>query len=232
VLIAIGAIAVVALGAGSGSDESDSSPNKSAALISEKSEIAASSRIAVHVVADLNGNGRADEDEPGAPGIEVRLSGAREMLSQTNANGDSLFENLARGNYNVEAISYSRIGGYGSVTLPSGLLTVESDKQSAVAFAIYPPFISTVRAIYGRVFRDTNKDRDYQESEAGLPGMVVTLDGTSYSTTTNQKGDYWFYNLPPGAYSVVVSGPDFTGRSHSIPMANLNRSLTVWFPVP
>ena len=49
------------------------------------------------------------------------------------------------------------------------------------------------------------KGRVIDAENLSLPGANVLLKGTNYGTITDQKGDFYFANLPAGPYEVTVS---------------------------
>lgn len=69
--------------------------------------------------------------------------------------------------------------------------------------------------ISGVVFYDTNEDGNHDEAETGVPGVLVTLTGTTTdggdSVTrrylTEADGSYVFADLEPGTYEVVEAQP-------------------------
>ncbi|WP_458334947.1 SdrD B-like domain-containing protein [Staphylococcus pseudintermedius] len=62
-----------------------------------------------------------------------------------------------------------------------------------------------------KVWEDLNKDGIQNENEPGIKGVKVTLtkeDGSTVETTTDEKGNYKFTELPNGKYKVVFETPE------------------------
>jgi outer membrane cobalamin receptor len=60
---------------------------------------------------------------------------------------------------------------------------------------LVPVFGQGIIKIYGQVFTDNGP----------AMGVVVALDRTPYSSTTDNNGFYYFYNIPTGVYSLYCS---------------------------
>jgi len=68
--------------------------------------------------------------------------------------------------------------------------------------------IGTTRqaTIFGWVYDDLNGNGQQDAGEAGLPGVLVTLDGV-FTTTTDADGLYYFITTIAGLHSVVETDP-------------------------
>jgi len=69
---------------------------------------------------------------------------------------------------------------------------------------------------------------------AGHPNMVVSnasvsLEGTSYTTTTDNNGDFVLENLPSGDYTMVINAPYFTPITQNISLSE-GQSLALSLP--
>jgi uncharacterized repeat protein (TIGR01451 family) len=83
----------------------------------------------------------------------------------------------------------------------------------------------------GHVFDDRNNDGRFDDGDTGVPGVTVTLTGTTTrgvpvarTTTTDEKGFYSFPDLLPGTYSVqegdvpgFLGGDDALGKVNGVP---------------
>lgn len=49
-----------------------------------------------------------------------------------------------------------------------------------------------------------------------IPGVVVTLKGTSYGAVTDASGHYFLKNLPVGRHTVVIKGVGFLSQEHKV----------------
>jgi hypothetical protein len=56
----------------------------------------------------------------------------------------------------------------------------------------------------GLVYLDRNRDRQRQEEEQGLPGVLVQLKRTPLKLRTNRQGEFTIQNLPPRTYDVTI----------------------------
>lgn len=52
--------------------------------------------------------------------------------------------------------------------------------------------------------------------EAGLPGIKVSLLERALDSVTDDQGRYAFHSVPPGQYTLVISGPDVDERREQI----------------
>jgi uncharacterized repeat protein (TIGR01451 family) len=61
--------------------------------------------------------------------------------------------------------------------------------------------------IHGTVFEDTNGNWEQDPGESGIPGVTITLDGVT-STTTGPDGSYTFITIVTGPHTVVETDPN------------------------
>ena len=64
--------------------------------------------------------------------------------------------------------------------------------------------------------------------DLGLINATVTLQGTSYTATTDTNGNFYLPNIPAGTYTLMVNAPGFTPLVQSITVVEeqpLNLSL-------
>ncbi|MFP4031440.1 MAG: SdrD B-like domain-containing protein [Desulfococcaceae bacterium] len=180
-------------------------------------------RLGDRVWEDMDGDGIQDEDEPGFPGVTVRLFDAAGtgVLAETvtDADGRYLFFGLTPGAYQVE---FARPPGY--VFAPQGQTgpgrdsnpdpdtgrTNASLSPGAAVLDVDAGLIPTRRIVLGDfVWRDGNGNGLPDPGE-GLGGVrVVLTDGAGAviaETVTDEAGGYRFPDLPPGDYGVRVDG--------------------------
>jgi cyclophilin family peptidyl-prolyl cis-trans isomerase len=93
-----------------------------------------------------------------------------------------------------------------STRRPARRLEVEALEERSV------PTANVANALTGTAFVDHNGTGVFGPGDALLPGVSVTLSGTSFtsksvsvSTTTNANGVFTFLNVPKGTYSLSVS---------------------------
>ena len=117
-----------------------------------------------------------------------------------------------------------------------------TDNQDSVVTTIGVTGAST---IYGTVFDDLNGNGVQDAGEDGLPGVNITLDGTS-TATTDQDGGYFFVVMKSGVHQLVESNPAnyfsttpdevhvdvVLGDSYSVNFgdaaANVSQFVTIW----
>ncbi len=180
------------------------------------------SSISGTVYADINGNGRLDDDEWPIEGVTLQLLGAAGNVietTQTNAAGYYEFTGLATGLYSVsetqpeyyyDGADYAgSLGGTLSapdsiidVVLPVGTDAIEYD------FTETPP-----AGISGFVYVDDNDNGQFDSGETPLQGVTVELldaagNSTGQTATTSAGGYYRFDVLEPGTYGVREVQPE------------------------
>lgn len=145
---------------------------------------------------DANSNGTQDVGEAGLANVAVSLSTGANAV--TDANGAYSFAGLVNGSYTVSA---GAVSSYNATTASSVPVTIAGANASAnFGYVFVPPTYS----ISGYVFVDLNLNGIFDAGEAGVPGNVVTLNG-SVTTTTDANGYWSFSGLLPSTYSIVSS---------------------------
>lgn len=159
------------------------------------------------VFKDPQRDGTDGGGEPGIGGVTVTLSQGGTVVATTTTAGDGSysFVGLAAGTYTV---TESQPSGYGSSSPDAVTVTVSAGQTRSVDFA------DTVSTIAGTVFVDGNNDGVYQGGEQPIPGVTVTLTGTSaggsavnLTTTTNASGGFSFADLLGGTYTLKETQP-------------------------
>ncbi|MCO5188467.1 MAG: hypothetical protein M9918_09780 [Anaerolineae bacterium] len=116
-----------------------------------------------------------------------------------NADGSYSFTELALGGYAIDIVSSSLPPGHRNTYTPNIDVT---DTPLTVDFDIL------VNGIFGFVFKDNNKDGDYDAPEdVPYPDVVMTLTASDNSVTTavsDMAGNYEFRGLADGNYTVAV----------------------------
>jgi len=179
----------------------------------------------VHV--DTNGDCQYDDGEAVLAGVVIRLfdhHGIEVEQATTDLNGRYAFVDLAPGEYTIletqpdgyfeggatpgsvggTALDASRIG---NVVLTSGEHGADYD------------FCERLGAeLTGQVFGDLDGDCRFDESETGIPGVVLDLyDGSGQfvaQTLTDANGTYRFTGLAAGVYSIRETQPQGWLQGH------------------
>ncbi len=162
---------------------------------------------------DRNGDGIRSTDEPGLEGwimfIDANSNGqldAEEQSTITDANGAYSLENLNPGVY---VVAEAPKPGWKS-TLPTApgtySVTLGMGEQ---AFGL--DFGNQAGSIRGQKWFDRNADGVKDDDERGLAGWTIYLDADDngalddgeVSATTDAAGDYAFFDLVAGSYTVA-----------------------------
>jgi hypothetical protein len=179
---------------------------------------------------DVNNNGIQDVNEAGVPGVSVDLyngtTGVKMASTTTDENGFYKFNNLPVDSiyqlkfYNTPSgFVFSPINQGGNTALDgdannagvTGIIVlpnVPNGSNLTVDAGIYNP---NAASLAGTVWNDKNNDGLFDVTEKIIPGVIVTLfnnAGTPIGTTiTDGNGNYDFFNLPPGTYTVGFDLP-------------------------
>jgi uncharacterized repeat protein (TIGR01451 family) len=150
---------------------------------------------------DLDLDGRWDTGEPGIPDVVVTLDGG--TTTTTNEDGLYTFLTDLAGPHTVVETDPE---GYFSTTSNEVHLSVELGQAYRVDFGdgATP---ADVGSIYGTVFEDSDGDGRWDDTELGIEGVLITLDGGA-TATTDPYGRYTFSPLDPGPHTVVETDPD------------------------
>ena len=178
------------------------------------------SSISGRVSADLDGDCQYDSGEPLLEGVTVYLldsQGNQVASTQTNANGEYKFSDLAPGTYGVEEVQpdgyfdgSEKVGSEGgSLLAPDSIVDITLISGTD---AVNYDFCEVIPAsIGGRVIADADGDCEYDAGETLLEGVTIQLFDSSgalaATTTTNAAGRYEFTNLRPGTYKVTEIQP-------------------------
>ncbi len=160
---------------------------------------------------DTDGNGEQDAGEAGLANITVTLTlpDGSTLTTETDANGNYLFENLPSGDYTVTVDTGNLPAGSG----PSYDLDGDLDNATTISLVNGADRLDadfgyrSVGSIGDTIWLDTDGDGTQNNNEAGLADVTVTLtlpDGSTRTTVTDADGKYLFADLPAGDYEVEV----------------------------
>ena len=183
---------------------------------------------------DTNEDGIQDNGEAGVNGVTVTLYDDNDVSvgsTNTDQNGNYLFDNLDAGNYYVK---FTLPSGYEFTSQNQGnndntdsdvdVTTGESDVVTLNAgdniTSVDAGLVQLKASLGNYVWLDSDKDGIQDGNESGIPGVTVKLYDTGNNLldtkVTGQDGTYLFTNLDPGAYYVVfelVNGYAFSPQN-------------------
>jgi hypothetical protein len=140
------------------------------------------------------------------PGVTMTLGGSSNALTQTDANGDYAFPDLAAGRgYTIEAAR----PGYSFAPASFGVADLRGDRTADFAGS---------RLSYSVGGRVTDA-----AGGAGLAGVTVSLGGSLTATAqTDAQGGYTFAGLPSeGDYTLTAAHPNFAFTPAARTLTNL-----------
>ncbi|WP_394762659.1 SdrD B-like domain-containing protein [Phenylobacterium sp.] len=217
-------------------------PPGTASISNDFAEVPAGRQISGRVFGDANNDGVFNGADTGLGGVPLVLTGTDfnglpvNAATNSTADGRYVFTGLAAGTYTVTEpgqpggtsngiTTAGSTGGLATLVAvtPSaissinltGVNTISSNNNFAEIILPAPPPVTS--SISGRVYVDTNNNGTIDAGEAGLPGVTITLTGTSstgapvsLSTTTLGDGSYVFSNIPasnPSGYVITETQP-------------------------
>lgn len=180
------------------------------------------------VFTDLNGNGVRDPDEPGVPGVTVRIGGR--SAAQTDSAGRVVVDGVHEGQY-VVSIDEATVPTGFVAPRPELEVVVATGGTSELAFPLVP-----AAAVRGVVFIDENGDSQLNAGEQGVEGVVVTLQPRGELRTSDSQGAFEFAQLLPGEYTLLVDPaalpPDLKVGNARIYAVTLQPGTTVVVQIP
>lgn len=178
---------------------------------------------------DSDADGVWDSTETGLSGVTIYLDGnsngtfdSDETATVTDSDGHFLFQ-VVPGTYHVRSLLSDN--GYATSPSPSGeySATVEIGRgadslnfgeAAIIEASTVSASATTVTALSGYVYHDSDNDGQMDASEIGLPGIEIKLAGTtsasvavSRTTLSESSGYYEFTELVAGTYSLSETQP-------------------------
>ncbi|MEM7535401.1 MAG: SdrD B-like domain-containing protein [Chloroflexota bacterium] len=186
-------------------------------------------RIGDTVWLDRNGNGVQDAGEPGVPGVSITAHTGQHVplgvTAVTDDNGNYLFADLPPGSYYIvvdldtlptdhfispmgagddEALDSDVDAETGSSTIIP--LVFDGEQNLDIDMGIY-----ALSSLGDQVWWDADGDGFQRVDDSGIPDVVVNLYDSEgelvATTTTDDKGNYFFDALMPGQYQLEFISP-------------------------
>ncbi|WP_300597751.1 hypothetical protein [Niabella sp.] len=145
-------------------------------------------KLELFFYADLNANGRYDEGEPAAPGVQVRIDGT---MAITNKKGLVKFTGQKNKSYSVSILNHKN---WSLLYSPEIVLR----KNSRFEVALVKTALLTGKLVYV-----ADKYADAPPPPAGIRVKAVSKNGTSFTTLINEQGLFHLY-LPEDHYMLSV----------------------------
>lgn len=167
------------------------------------------SSVAGTVYYDANNNGILDSGEPGLQGWQVTLkgSGPDSIVTTSNGSGAYGFTTLPTGTYTISE-ELPATPGWTQTAPPGNTWTVNFDSGGSSLFGKNFGNYASPVSVSGTVFYDLNHNGVRDSNDYGLSGWMVFLSNstTSQYAISDLAGHYSFPGLPPGSYTVYLSG--------------------------
>ncbi|UXV33956.1 carboxypeptidase regulatory-like domain-containing protein [Staphylococcus sp. IVB6181] len=180
-------------------------------------------KIGDYAWVDTDGDGiQGDTEQPLANlKIDLTQNGQTIASTTTDANGKYLFSNVANGTYEL---NYETPDGYTPTQVQAGEdatkdsnggpaeVTINNSDDLSIDFGYLEdePVPVAKYNMGDFVWNDLNQNGIQDKDEPGLKDVQVTLtnpDNTNLTTTTNEKGNYTFTDLPNGNYKIAFATP-------------------------
>ncbi|MBS1660411.1 MAG: hypothetical protein JST68_05105 [Bacteroidetes bacterium] len=171
-------------------------------------------RLRLLVFEDANSNGQEDEGEKIASRVIVRLDGAAVL---TDSRGHAEFDGLDRGNHRLAIENGLEWNLSAPLTLP-----LIHDQT------IHVPLVRSGR-LNGRVLIARQKYENTEPDKEGIKVEAHGRNGASYSTYTDEKGEFHFY-LPVMDYEISVQAIPAAGTTSSSGAPTQKVSVTAGAP--
>ena len=200
-------------------------------------------RVAARVWSDVNGDGLQAPEEPGIPGVPVKLrtdDGSQVALTTSGADGAYAFDDVPDGSYQVcfdlanlpatvadyTPAKYVNDSAANPATGCTRTVTLGLGKREDLTLGA--GLSAPANEIGDRVWSDSNRNGLQDPVEVGIAGVPVKLlkqgDGDAGTTTTGADGRYGFTGMPDGAYQVCLDAkalpPAYAGGQWARPGAS------------
>jgi len=180
------------------------------------------SNIAGKVWFDANANGLIDPQEnifPNIPVFLITCSGQFIQATQTDLNGDYVFNNVVDGNYklffNTSGLSSQYVFTITDINIDNNALANGYTDCSTIDENIIDEYtlnagLTILATIGNKIWDDLNGNGLQEMGEPGITNVTVNLhrasdDAIIATTTSNSSGLYSFTNILPGNYFISMA---------------------------
>ena len=105
----------------------------------------------------------------------------------------------------------------GEGEIADGSATFDATWDFSLSFLLPLPFIVVKGRVEGYVFIDEDGDGERDPGEPGVPGLILSIDGTEVRSNTGREGFFRFPPLLPGRYELVIENLP-VGLAPAIPL--------------
>ncbi|WP_141754093.1 SdrD B-like domain-containing protein, partial [Staphylococcus sp. HMSC072E01] len=217
---------------GTTTSDKDSNPSTSTVVINNADDMTIDKgyvptyNLGDRVWEDTDKNGIQDAGEKGFANVGVELRDSNNKVidtATTDSNGNYLFTNVKNGTYTVV---FQTPDGYTATLANVGnddaidsngtttIATINGADNLTVDSGFYkdtPVPTPNKYNVGDRVWNDVNRNGIQDDGESGIGGVNVILkkDGrTIGNTVTDNQGNYGFYDLDEGEYTIEFIDPD------------------------
>ncbi len=172
------------------------------------------------VFLDANKNGVQDAGEFGLPGIMLKLSDGKRVV--TDAKGKYYFNNIASRNPIVKIDMSTLSAEYNLIGAGERPASLGGWRSTLVNFAV-----SSLGGLKGRIFVDNNLNGQFDDDDYGLSGVTVVLQPANVASVSNGGGIFRITNVPTGPQTLMVDPnsipPDYQLKSEERKVINIRQ---------
>ena len=173
-------------------------------------------KVCGSVFEDTNGNGVQDAGEPNYAGAKVNITDetAVTVTATTDADGKYCQEGIEEGVATVVVDPASLPAGATITTENPTSITVVADQANPAGADGFEPL--KTGSVTGLVYQDFFSDADYNPNDSDSPianvPVTLTVNGETFTTTTDANGKYLFEDIPVGDATITIDEDFITNQ--------------------
>ncbi len=148
--------------------------------------------VSGRVFMDVNSNGFFDVGDRPVPDVSVVLDGRNKIT--TDDKGNYMFTFVKTGKHTLD-LNLGCMPAEIGTARRTQMIDTRAFSQAKIDFPL-----EILGSVSGMVYFDTNGNGQMDQGEAGVPNVVLALNG--YQTTSGQDGHFRFANLASGTYTM------------------------------